>query len=59
MPAKDINTSRPGLDVKEILRELEVPFSPDQVQWHVTVTVNDRKVARSSRTRIRAPTPIA
>ena len=43
MPAKDINTSRPGLDVKEILRELEVPFSPDQVQWRVTVTANDRK----------------
>jgi len=43
MPAKDINTSPPGLDVKEILRELEVPFSPDQVQWRVTVTANDRK----------------
>ena len=43
MPAKDIGTSRPGLDVKEILRELEVPFSPDQVQWRVTVTANDRK----------------
>ena len=43
MPAKDINTSRPGLDVKEILCELEVPFSPDQVQWRVTVTANDRK----------------
>ena len=27
----------------EILRELEVPFSPDQVQWRVTVTANDRK----------------
>jgi len=55
MPAKDINTSTPGLDVKEILRELEVPFSPDQVQWRVTVTANDRKrgqivpYARSSR----------
>ena len=58
MPAKDINTSRPGLDVKEILRELEVPFSPDQVQWRVTVTANDRK-RRSSRTPIRAPAPIA
>ena len=43
MPAKDINTSMPGLDVQEILRELEVPFSPDQVQWRVTVTANDRK----------------
>ena len=43
MPAKDINRSMPGLDVKEILRELEVPFSPGQVQWRVTVTANDRK----------------
>ena len=43
MPAKDINSSRPELDVKEILRELEVPFSPDQVQWRVTVTANDRR----------------
>ena len=52
MPAKDINTSTPGLDVKEILRELEVPFSPDQLQWRVTVTAKDRKRVRSSRTRI-------
>jgi len=58
MPAKDINTSRPGLDGKEILRELEVGFSPDQVQWRVTVTAKDRNVARSSRTPIPAPTPI-
>jgi hypothetical protein len=43
MPAKDINASMPGLDVKEILHELEVPFSPDQVQWRVTVKANDRK----------------
>ena len=43
MPAKDINASVPGLDVKEILRELEVPFSPDQIQWRVTVTTNDKK----------------
>ena len=43
MPAKEINTSRPGPDVKQILRELEVPFSPDQVQWRVTVTANNRK----------------
>ena len=43
MPAKDTNTSRPGLDGKEVLRELEVPFSPNQVQWRVTVTANDRR----------------
>ena len=47
MPAKDINTSRPGLDVKEILRELEVPFSPDQIQWRVTVTANSTQITTS------------
>ena len=29
--------------MNEILSELEVPFSPDQIQWRVTVTANDRK----------------
>jgi hypothetical protein len=29
--------------VKELLAELEVPFSPDQVQWRVTNTTNDKK----------------
>ena len=43
MPAKDQSTCTSSLDVKEILRELEVPFSPDQVQWRVTVTAKDRR----------------
>ena len=29
--------------MKELLAELEVPFSPDQVQWRVTNTSNDKK----------------
>ena len=33
----------PGPDVKELLAELEVPFSPDQVQWRVTNTTNYKK----------------
>jgi hypothetical protein len=32
-----------GPDVKELLAELEIPFSPDQVQWRVTNTTNDKK----------------
>ena len=43
MPAKDTLTSPSGLDVDELLRELEVPFSPEQVQWRVTNTTNDKK----------------
>jgi hypothetical protein len=30
-------------DVKSILAELEVPFSPEQVLWRVTNTTNDKK----------------
>lgn len=33
----------PGPDVTRILAELEVPFSPDQVQWRVTNTSQDKK----------------
>ena len=36
-------TSPSGLDVNKLLPELEVPFSPDQVQWRVTNTTNDKK----------------
>jgi hypothetical protein len=36
-------TSASGLDVNKVLLELEVPFSPDQVQWRVTNTTNDKK----------------
>jgi hypothetical protein len=43
MPAKGTSTSPSGLDVDELLRELEVPFSPDHVQWRVTNTTNDKK----------------
>ena len=32
-----------ALDVKSVLKELEVPFCPNQVQWRVTNTAKDRK----------------
>jgi hypothetical protein len=43
MPTQGTNASVAGPDVKELLAELEVPFSPDQVQWRVTNTTNDKK----------------
>ncbi len=43
MPTEDTATSTTGLDVPRLLRELEVPFSPDQVRWRVTNTTNDKK----------------
>src|SRR5215469_4501182 len=43
MPTQGTNTSVARPDVKELLAELEVPFSPDQVQWRVTNTSNDKK----------------
>jgi hypothetical protein len=43
MPTEDTTTSTSGLDVNKLLLELEVPFSPDQVQWRVTNTTNDKK----------------
>jgi hypothetical protein len=43
MPSEDTAPSPPGLDVNKVLLELEVPFSPDQVQWRVTNTTNDKK----------------
>jgi hypothetical protein len=33
----------PHLEIKSVLAELEVPFSPDQVQWRVTNTTKDKK----------------
>jgi hypothetical protein len=36
-------TSASTLDMKSVLAELEVPFSPDQVQWRVTNTAKDKK----------------
>jgi hypothetical protein len=38
-----MNNSPAGLGVNELLAELEVPFSPDQVQWRVTHTTNNNK----------------
>ena len=43
MPAEATNTSAARPDVKELQAELEVPFSPDQVQWRVTNTTTDKK----------------
>jgi hypothetical protein len=43
MQTQATNRSTAGPDVKELLAELEVPFSPDQVQWRVTNTTNDKK----------------
>ena len=43
MPTEDTRTSPLGLDVTELLLELEVPFSPDQVRWRVINTTNDKK----------------
>jgi len=43
MPTEHTATSTSGLDVSEFLPELEVPFSPAQVQWRVTNTTNDKK----------------
>ena len=30
-------------DIKSVLAELEVPFSPDQIQWRVTNTAKDKR----------------
>jgi hypothetical protein len=43
MPTESTNTPAARGDVKELLAELEVPFSPDQVQWRVTNTTNDKQ----------------
>ena len=43
MSAECTNTSAARPDVKELQAELEVPFSPDQVQWRVTNTITDKK----------------
>src|SRR5437870_10163337 len=36
-------TSASTLLMKSVVAELEVPFSPDQVQWRVTNTAKDKK----------------
>ena len=43
MSKKNTETLREALDVKKLVEELEVPFSPDQVRWRVTNTTNDKK----------------
>src|SRR6516225_4833580 len=42
MQTEGTTTSPGGPHVKELLAELEVPFSPDQVQWRVNNT-HDKK----------------
>jgi hypothetical protein len=43
MPTEVTTTSPSEPDITKLLLELEVPFSPDQVQWRVTNTSNDKK----------------
>ena len=43
MANEESSASALALDVKKLLADLEVPFSPDQVQWRVTNTTNDKK----------------
>ena len=43
MPTQDTTTSPSGLEAIKLLAEVEVPFPPDQVQWRVTNTTNDKK----------------
>jgi len=43
MSTENTATLSEVLDVKKLIDELEVPFSPDQVRWRVTNTTNDKK----------------
>jgi hypothetical protein len=43
MPTEVTATSPSEPDITKLLLELEVPFSPDQVQWRVTNTTSDKK----------------
>ena len=43
MPTEGTNTSPGGQDMRELLAELEVPFSPHLVQWRVTNTTIDKR----------------
>ena len=59
MPTEARNASVAGIDVEELLLELEVPFSPEQVQWRVTNTTSDKKRGQVvPYADPRAPTPI-
>ena len=57
MPNNENSPVDEGLDVKKVLAELEVPFSPDQVRWRVMNTSNDKSADKSCPTLIRALTP--
>jgi hypothetical protein len=46
MPDEQLPINASTLEVQSILKELEVPFSPNQVQWRVTNTAKDRKRAQ-------------
>ena len=43
MADEQLPTNASTLDLKSLVKELEVPFSPNQVQWRVTNTAKDRK----------------
>ena len=43
MPDKELPVNASTFDLKSVLKELEVPFSPNQAQWRVTNTTKDRK----------------
>jgi AbrB family looped-hinge helix DNA binding protein len=57
MPTENTTSSSAELDAGRLLLELEVPFSPDHVQWRVTHTNNDivpyadRKLHHSSQSK--------
>ena len=43
MPTEDTTTSPLGLEVTQVLAELQVPFSPDQVRGTSPNTTNDKE----------------
>src|SRR5207302_3771922 len=43
MPNNENSTLPEGLGIKKVLEELEVPFPPEQVQWRVMNTSNDKR----------------
>jgi len=43
MPDEQLPVNASTLDVRSVLKELEVPFSPNQVQWRVANTAKRPK----------------
>ena len=43
MAIEQVPTPGSTHDIKSVLAELEVPFSPDQIQWRVTNTAKDKR----------------